>query len=230
MPLVSHILCRRSFVALAGGALALLAALAFAACGGDRETGDDAATEPVTALDPDAYWGVQVLPPIPKPGFVLTDTEGNDFDLVADTEGSVTLLYLGYTNCPDICPTHMLDIKRALADLPEDVRADIKVVFVTTDPARDTPQVMRRWLDAFDPSFIGLTGDQETIDALQRSVGIIPATTTDLGGGNYAVNHAAYVMAFTPDNLAHLVYPYGIEREAWTHDLEKLVREGWTES
>jgi len=171
-----------------------------------------------------------VTPAIPKPGFVLTDTEGNDFDLVADTEGSVTLLYLGYTNCPDVCPTHMLDIAKSLERLSPDVVAKIKVVFVSVDPKRDTLDVIRRWLDAFDPTFIGVTSDQETIDALQRSVGIIPATTEDLGDGNYSVSHAAYVMAYTQDNLAHLIYPLGFERDAWVHDLEKLVVDGWTES
>lgn len=217
-------------------AIALAAAAGLAACGGDDDS--DAPTPPAQATatatqagdEEVTYYGVRVMPPIPKPAFTLIDQDGEPYDIVAETEGQVVLLYIGYTNCPDVCPTHLADMAAAMKLLPEDVQEHITVVFVTADPARDTPEVLKRYLALFDERFVGLTGEKEDLDNLQRSVGIAPATTTDLGGGNYAVNHAAYVMAYTAeDNLAHIVYPLGFTREQWAHDLEKLVTEGWVE-
>jgi len=173
------------------------------------------------------YRGAIVTPPFEKPPFTLTDTAGKPYDIRKETEGFVTLIYIGYTHCPDVCPTHMANIAEVLAKLPPDVTRKIKVIMVTADPARDTPPVLRKWLDLFDKNFIGLTGPDETIVQLQETLGINPATKTDLGDGNYAVNHAAYVMAFTPDNLAHTVYPLGVTNDDWQHDLTMLVREGW---
>ncbi len=212
-------------------ALAVAALLAGAACSGDDDT-EDAGTPGGSAtaytVETD-FMGVFVTPALPKPDVVLTDTSGQPFDLRKETEGFVTLLYVGYTHCPDVCPTHMADIADVLADLPEDVASKIKVVLVTADPERDTPEVLRKWLDLFNEDFIGLTGTREQTDDFQRSLSINPATRTDLGGGNYSVNHAAYVMAFSQDNLAHLVYPLGVTRETWTNDLTILVNEGWKE-
>jgi protein SCO1/2 len=96
-----------------------------------------------------------VAPGLPKPNFTLTDTNGNPYDLDGQTQGYLTALYFGYTNCPDVCPTHMANIAAALRQLPASVTSHIKVLFVTTDPARDTPAVLRAWLNNFDPTFIG---------------------------------------------------------------------------
>lgn len=213
--------------ALAILALMALAGLAFAACNGDDDDGakDDGGTG-MEAGDT-GYRGALVTPAFEKPAFTLTDTAGKSYDIRKETEGYVTLLYLGYTHCPDVCPTHMADIAGVLKELPADVTKKIKVVFVTTDPARDTPEVLRKWLDLFDKNFIGLTGPEDTIISLQKTLGINPATKADLGNGNYAVNHAAYVIAFTPDNVAHTVYPLGVTEDDWKHDLTKLAKEGW---
>src|ERR1041384_5232448 len=86
------------------------------------------------------YRGGLITPPLPKPRFVLTDTSGAPFDFWARTQGSVTLLFFGYTYCPDQCPMHMANIGAALKKLPAGTANNVKLVFVTTDPARDTPQ------------------------------------------------------------------------------------------
>lgn len=82
-------------------------------------------------------------------------------DVARDPDAGITLLYVGYTNCDDICPTHMAMIARALDELPPEVRTRVRVIFITADPERDTPATLREWLDRFDASFIGLTGDPE---------------------------------------------------------------------
>lgn len=167
--------------------------------------------------------------PWEKPGFTLTSTAGEAFDFRHETDGYVTLLFFGYTHCPDVCPVHMANIGTVLGRLPPDVASRIKVVFVTTDPARDTPQRLRAWLNGFDPRFVGLLGPLDTVNAIQRRLGLAPAVRQDAsdGGSDYAVGHAAQVIAFTTDDRARVVYPFGTRQADWAHDLPILVRTDW---
>src|SRR6516225_9947349 len=140
------------------------------------------------------YRGGIVTPPLPKPKFVLTDTSGAAFDFRQKTDGYITLLFFGYTNCPDECPMHMANLGAALKKLPAGVADQVKLVFVTTDPARDTPQVLRRWLDLFDRRFIGLTGSEAAIEAVQRAAGVPVAAKTGPASASYGVSHANFVI------------------------------------
>src|SRR5215470_53684 len=88
------------------------------------------------------YRGGLVSPPLPKATFTLTDTSATPFEFRQQTQGFVTLLFFGYTRCPDLCPLHMANIAFALKQLPSNVAEQIKVVFVTTDPRRDSPKVL----------------------------------------------------------------------------------------
>jgi protein SCO1/2 len=175
----------------------------------------------------DSYRGGLVTPPLPKPAFVLTDTSGAPFDFRQKTEGYVTLLFFGYTYCPDQCPTHMANLGAALKKLPSAIAGEVKLVFVTTDPVRDSPAALRRWLDLFDRHFIGLTGAERAIEAVERAAGVPVAVKTGLASGNYAVSHANFVLAYSKDNLAHVIYPGGISKDDWVHDLPMLIRETW---
>jgi len=176
----------------------------------------------------DAFRGGIVTPPLPKPRFVLTDTSGARFDFWNRTQGSVTLLFFGYTNCPDQCPMHMANIGVALKKLPPGLANQVKLVFVTTDPARDTPAELRRWLDSFDKHFVGLTGNEAALEAAQKAAGVPAARKTGAAGGDYAVAHANFVVAYTKDNLAHVIYPGGVGKDDWTHDLPLLIKETWS--
>jgi protein SCO1/2 len=184
----------------------------------------------VLAQEPrtDSYRGGLVTPPLPKPRFTLADTSGRPFDFSEETKGYVTLLFFGYTYCPDQCPMHMANLSAALKKLPAGLADRVKLVFITTDPARDTPQVLRRWLDLFDRRFIGLTGSERAIEAVQRAAGVPVATRTGPANGNYAVAHANFVLAYSQDNLAHLIYPGGVSKDDWVHDLPLLMKETWT--
>jgi protein SCO1 len=184
---------------------------------------------PAAAFGAEAgYRGGLVSPPLPKPKFTLSDTSGAPFDFAAKTQGYVTLLFFGYTHCPDMCPIQMFVIEQALKKLPEQTANQFKVVFVTTDPDRDTPAVLRAWLDHFDKRFIGLTGSQSAIDAAQISANLEPAKKSAVRpDGAYEVGHAAFVLAYTRDNLAHLIYPVGVKEEDVAHDLQYLAKETW---
>ena len=181
----------------------------------------------MTAQQGNTYRGGLVTPPLPKPAFVLTDTSGAAFDFKQRTQGYVTLLFFGYTNCPDQCPMHMANLGAALKKVPTGIAEQIKLVFVTTDPARDSPAVMRRWLDLFDRRSIGLTGTEQAIAAVERATGVPVATKTGPANGNYGVAHANFVLAYSKDNLAHLMYPGGVTRQDWAHDLPRLINETW---
>lgn len=173
------------------------------------------------------YRGGVVTPALPKPQFVLTDTSGAAFDFGQRTDGYVTLLFFGYTNCPDQCPMHMANLGLALKKLPPSIADRVQLVFVTTDPARDNPVVLRRWLDRFNKRFIGLTGTEAAIEAVERAAGVPLASKQGPSNGNYAVAHANFVLAYTKDNFAHLIYPGGVSKDDWVHDLSLLIEETW---
>lgn len=168
--------------------------------------------------------GAVVDPPAEKPSFTLTDTSGRPYEFAAETEGQLTLLYFGYLNCPDICPVHLAQIAEVFDRIP-DVARDAEVVFVSVDPARDTPEAIREFLDRFDPRFVGLTGTPEELEAAQVAVGIPPATITG-EGDDYTVDHAGWVIAYAPDGLNHTIYPFGTRQTEWSNDLQVLAGMG----
>jgi protein SCO1/2 len=191
--------------------------------------GQETKRDPALAGPPETtYRGGLVAPPLSKPRFVLTDTSGAPFDFWNRTLGSVTLLFFGYTYCPDQCPMHMANIGVALKKLPPGIADQVKLVFVTTDPTRDTPVQLRRWLDNFDKHFIGLTGTEAALDAVQKAAGVPPAHETEPRKGNYSIAHSNFVVAYTKDNLAHVIYPGGVSKDDWIHDLPLLIKETWS--
>ena len=196
------------------------------ACAGDGGEGSGSA-----AAAEGGWRGAVLDPPVEKVGFTLQDTEGRAFDFLDRTEGSLTLLFFGYTYCPDICPVHLANIAAVLGDWPHELREKVSVVFVSTDPERDTPERIREWLDAFDPAFIGLRGDQDRVNEIERSFGL-PPSFVDPGQDpeSYLVGHAAQVLAFTPDGLAHIAFPFGTRQADLAVDLPRLAREGFARS
>ena len=173
--------------------------------------------------------GLALEQPFEVPEFALTDSRGRRFDFGPETAGSLTLLFFGYTHCPDICPVQMAVLGAALDDLSYADRREIEVVFVTTDPARDTSDRLRSWLDLFDASFIGLSGELETVNEIQAGFHLPPArieeTSPPPGAGEpYLVGHATPIVAVTGDGVARALYPSGVRQTDWRHDLPLLLR------
>ncbi|MET8765365.1 SCO family protein [Streptomyces sp. NPDC004658] len=206
-------------------AAVLLAAagLTLSACGND-----DAGKPPVAVVSggSDAGKAATVLDqPFDKPDLVLTDTHGKKYDLRKETHGHPTLVYFGYTHCPDICPTTMSNIAVAKKALPKAEQDDLRVVFVTTDPGRDTPAELGKWLKGIDPQFIGLTGDFARIQAGARSVGISVEPTTKDKNGKLVSVHGTQVVAFSPKTDAgYVLYGEDTTVDDYTKDLPKLVQ------
>jgi len=170
--------------------------------------------------------GPKLAQALPKPGLVLQNTDGSPFDLRQATRGKLTFLFFGYTNCPDVCPLHLANLAWAIRTLPPEQQRAVRVVFVTTDPERDTPARLRAWVSQFDSGFIALSGSPAALETAQRAVGMPPAMREGElpKGGGYGVTHAAQLWAFTPDDSAHVVYPWGMKREDLAADLAKLLQ------
>lgn len=175
---------------------------------------------------PDEFRGSFLPEPLPKTDFTLTTTAGEPFDFRTETQGYVTLLFFGYTYCPDICPVHMANIAAVLHKLPPQTANQVKVVMVSVDPERDTPERFRSWLDNFDRSFVGLIGTTDELAAIQQAF-YLPVAVRQGEGPDYLVGHSAAVIAFTTDNFAHVRYPTGTRQSDWAHDLPLLVEAEW---
>lgn len=175
-----------------------------------------------------AYNGMVLTQPRGKPNFTFTSTSGTAYDFRKETDGRLTLLFFGYTYCPDVCPLHMTNIAAVLKKLPYKDRQNVRVVFVTTDPDRDTPERLRTWLNNFDSSFVGVAAPLDMVNALQQSLGLAPAKAEPAPAGSvagsYGVAHAAVVMAFTPDDSLRVMYPFGVRQQDWAKDIPQLLK------
>ncbi|MCD9143697.1 SCO family protein [Streptomyces albireticuli] len=206
-----------------GVALATAAALALTACGGGDGDGDKPAADVSTAPKKAA---ITLDSPKAKPDLVLTDTGEKKYELVKETKGHPVLLYFGYTYCPDVCSTVVSDMADAAKKLPEADRKNLKIVFVTTDPARDTPKRMREWLDAQGgQDIVGLTGDFDTIQAAAKPLGIFVEKPKKEKDGSITVSHGAEVVGFSPkDDGGHWIYTAETTAAQYAKDLPKIVK------
>ncbi|EFL16362.1 MULTISPECIES: SCO family protein [Streptomyces] len=204
-------------------ALAVATALALTACGSEtaKNTGS------VTQITGQKKAGSATVldRPFDKPELVLTDTTGKPWNLREQTKGRPTLIYFGYTNCPDVCPLTMSNIAVAKKALPKADQDKLQVVFVTTDPERDTPDSLGAWLRAQDPSFTGLTGDFATIQAAARSLGIGIEAPKKEADGTVVSMHGAQVIAFSPKtDEGYVLYGEGTTVDDYTKDLPKIIK------
>lgn len=216
----------RTTVKYGAAALVAAAALVLTGCGSSgTSAGADAGNVAAVSGADTAKAGTLLDTPFAKPHLVLTDNHGKPFDLVKQTAGHLTLLFFGYTHCPDVCPTTMSDLALAKSRLPAAEQAELRVVMVSSDPARDTPARLTAWLGAMDKSFIGLTGPFPVIQAAARSVGVGIEPPVKEKDGSVTVTHGAEVLAFWPkDNKGHVLYMAGTTAAQYQADLPKLIR------
>lgn len=178
--------------------------------------------------DPSGLLGSVLQEPYEMPDATLTATDGSSFNLRADTDARVTLLFFGYTHCPDVCNTVLANLASALRRTTPEVREQAQVVFVTTDPARDTPEVIREYLDRFDPSFVGLTGELPVVRRAATAVGVPLEGRQPLAGGGYEVGHGTQVLGFQDaggekSETARVIWSTGTPVDDLVHDVELLA-------
>jgi protein SCO1/2 len=213
-----HPWSRRRFL---GAGAAVSAGLAVGACSLNRgSTPDDSAQ-----AKPTGWAGEELAPPWAKPDVTFTDLDGNPFPFVEKTAGKLTLLFFGYTNCPDICPVYLNTLASARAAIGTGPGSKPDVYFVGVDLARDTPDVVKTYLANIDPTFRGLTGSEAVV---AEALGAVYAPPVELGepdaDGSYEVGHPAWVTVYqAEDDKAHRRYPYGVRQQEWVKDLPRLA-------
>ena len=153
--------------------------------------------------------------------FQLSDPDGKARSL-AEFRGKVVVLTFGFTHCPDVCPTTLADFASAVKRLgPEGER--VQVLFVTIDPERDTAQLLREYVPAFHPRFVGLRGDEAQTKKVTRDFHIYANRREGSSPGNYTMEHSAQSFVFDPSGKLRLVIGYGMEAEKIASDLRLLL-------
>jgi protein SCO1/2 len=153
--------------------------------------------------------------------FRLTDHNGQTRTL-ADFRGKVVAVFFGYTHCPDVCPTTLSAFAAALQQLgPQADR--VQVLFVTVDPERDTPELLRQYLPAFDPRFLGMYADEETLRALAKEYKVVYQKTSVKAADEYLIDHSAGTYVYDPQGHLRLLMPYGSSPDAIAQDLKMLL-------
>lgn len=191
-------------------AVALLGLLA--ACGG--------------GADPAELTGTPLDPPFAVSSTPLVDTAGEAFSLTGDTDKDLTLVFFGYTNCPDICGQVMATLAGTLSRLDDSQKERLDVVFVTTDPARDDETAVADYVEAFDPSIIGLTGDLDDIVEVARSMAMAVDQGKKLPSGGYEVTHGTRVMAIDGADETPMMWDQDVSQAQLARDVTILLDEG----
>jgi protein SCO1 len=175
-----------------------------------------------TSMD-DGYYGAVLEQQYTAPDITLTDDSGAPYDLRTDTTKPLTLVFFGYTNCPDVCPAVMASLASSLTRLDDDQRAQIQVVFITTDPARDDAKTLHSYVARFDPTFIGLTGSLKEIKAAGNSLGVFIGNGAKLPTGGYDVTHGSQVVALDAHDRSPIVWTEGTSSAQFASDFIRLL-------
>ena len=205
-------------------AVALVAAAALlSACGG---SGAASGTD-----EPGQLTGTRLDPPFDLAATPLRTTDGAPYSLVDDTDRPLTLVFFGYTNCPDICGQVMSTLAGTMTRLSDADRADVDVAFVTTDPERDTPEVVSDYVAQFDEDFIGVTGEIDDIIAVGRTVGVGIESGDELdhdGDGKpdgYDVTHGTQVLAVDGTDTVPVYWSQEVSQAQLATDIHTLLSE-----
>jgi len=174
-------------------------------------------------------------PPPQPPAFLATDITGaafaRDFRLtdhngrtrsLADFKGKVVAVFFGYVHCPDVCPTTLSDFAAALHLLGP--QADkVQVIFVTVDPQRDTPELLKQFVPAFNPSFLGMYSDAETLGKLANEFKVVYQKSSVKAADDYLIDHSAGTYVYDRHGNLRLLMPYGSGPEVIAQDLKVLL-------
>jgi len=189
---------------------AALACAAFAMAGCDR-----------IANSKTPFQGIDVTGASMGRELSLTDHNGTPRTL-ADFRGKVVVVTFGYTQCPDVCPTTLSDLSSAVKKLGPDA-SRVQVLFVTVDPKRDKPELLKQYVPAFNPGFLGLYGDEA---ATRKATGEFKVYAQERAGktaDTYTVDHTAQTFAFDKEGRLRLVMGYGATPEAMASDFRILL-------
>ncbi len=177
----------------------------------------------IRIVNPPHTWTGMLMDPLaPVNDFSLTAAGGKPVRL-SDFRGKLVALYFGYTYCPDVCPTTLAELAAGMRDLGADAQ-QVQVIFISVDPARDTPERLADYVANFDPSFIGITGSPEEIAAVATPLGIYYQAHEGTAATGYLVDHTATVMVLDRQGRLRLLLPFGTTGAQAASDLRALLR------
>jgi len=153
--------------------------------------------------------------------FSLKDFNGR-IRTLEDFKGKVVVLFFGFTHCPDICPTTLTDLKKTMV-LLKDKASAVKVIFITLDPARDTEDVLKKFIPTFNSSFLGLTGTESDIDKVANQLKIFNKKVNDGSKAGYTIDHSAGLYVIDKKGSIKLHISNGQKPEDLASDLAKLI-------
>jgi protein SCO1/2 len=206
---VTHLLQRRT--------LALAALLALSGLGGCDKLG-------LSGAAPAAFHGVDITGAEYGRELSLPDADGKVRTL-ADFKGKLSVVFFGYTQCPDVCPTTLAELTQVKKAMGAD-GDKVQGVFVSVDPERDTPTVLKAYVANFDPSFVALRGTAEQTKAAAREFKVFYAKVPGKTDGSYTVDHTAGSYVIDTQGRLRLFERYGTPVESLVSDLKQLLKEG----
>ncbi len=212
---------RSRTAAVLGG---VLACLALSACGGGAP--DGAIVSGVSVHDADGMNGAVLTSPYQWGKEKLTSADDQPFDTRSSLEKPLTLVFFGYTKCPDVCQAVMADITSALSRLDPADADQVGMWFVTTDPARDDAATLRSYLDRFDPGFQGVTGPLERIVDLARPVHVPIEKGEKLPSGGYDVTHGTAILGVLADGSVPILWTEGTSPAGLAEDFHMILTSG----
>lgn len=159
----------------------------------------------------------------PAPEIALARDNGSAFRL-SETRGNVVLLFFGYTSCPDVCPTTMAEVKTVIDKIGGQWAQMVKVVFLTVDPKRDTPQRVQEYVNHFNKDFIGLSGTDAQLAQIWNAYGIFRQVVDETSDTVYGIDHTARVTLIDQNGNIRSSYNIGIQIEDYVHDLKLLLK------
>lgn len=169
------------------------------------------------------FRGTLYDPALPAPEIALDRDNGSSFRL-SEMRGSVVLLFFGYASCPDVCPTTLSELRKVNEELGS-AADQVKVVFVTVDPERDTPENVQKYVSIFNPAFVGLSGSMAELEPVWRDYGVYrEVDEVESSASGYLVSHTARVYLIDRDGNLRLSYSYGTPTDDIVHDLKLLFR------
>ena len=154
--------------------------------------------------------------------FKLSDASGAPRSL-ADYRGKVVVMFFGYTQCPDACPTTLSELAAVMQKLGPDA-ARVQVLFVTIDPERDTGELLSQYVPAFNPSFVGLRGDAQATAEVAKEFKVIYQKQPGTTPGSYSMDHSAGSFIFDPQGRLRVYVSYGQPEQVFAHDIAELLR------
>lgn len=172
-------------------------------------------------FQPHVFTGTVIQSQTPAPDIALATSTGGTASL-RDFEDQVVVVYFGYTFCPDVCPTTLSTLKKAVDELGGK-SDDVQVVMVSVDPARDTPETLREYLGFFDPDFLGMTGSEDDIASVATVYGVFFQAEPGTADTGYLVSHTARLMVIDRDGYLKLVMPGEVTVDQLVSDLEYLL-------